>query len=84
MRRIRRRALVSDIESAAAYILSLNQLPGTSNVDNGAVNKYPSFQAADVADGGIKLAATAASQALPTMLAADGSDVNMGCLCGLP
>jgi DNA-binding GntR family transcriptional regulator len=30
-----RRALVSDIESAAAYILSLNQLPGTSNTDNG-------------------------------------------------
>jgi DNA-binding GntR family transcriptional regulator len=30
-----RRALVNDIESAAAYILSLNQLPGTSNTDNG-------------------------------------------------
>ena len=30
-----RRALVGDIESAAAYILSLNQLPGTSTPDNG-------------------------------------------------
>ena len=29
-----RRALISDIESAAAYILSLDQLPGTSNMDN--------------------------------------------------
>jgi predicted amidohydrolase YtcJ len=47
------------------------------------VNKYPGFQSADVADGGIKLAATVASQAMPTMLAADGSEVNMGCLCGL-
>ena len=47
------------------------------------INEYPGFQAADVADGGIKLAATVASQAMPTMLAADGNEVNMGCLCGL-
>jgi predicted amidohydrolase YtcJ len=47
------------------------------------IGTYPSYHTADLADGGLKLAAAAAVEATPTIVGRDGSVLTMGCLCGL-
>jgi len=47
------------------------------------IGTYPSYHTADLADGGVKLAAAAMADAMPTIVGADGSTLTLGCLCGL-
>jgi predicted amidohydrolase YtcJ len=47
------------------------------------INAYPGYRKAGRADHGIKLAASALSAAMPTILGGDGRSWMLGCCCGL-
>jgi predicted amidohydrolase YtcJ len=47
------------------------------------IGTYPSYRTADLADGGLKLAAGLLSEAMPTVTGQDGSSWIYGCPCGL-
>jgi hypothetical protein len=47
------------------------------------INAYPGYRKAERADHAIKFAAAALSEAMPTVLGADGRSWTLGCGCGL-